>query len=92
MGMRRPNDFPPGERKLRYVLYDLCVKWGYCIPPADGDRIAQFKEITAEEFAIEVLKAEGFAPEQEPEQVRKIAAYFVEQIGSDTYRADECPS
>ena len=86
MGMRRPKNLPPGERKLSYVLYDLCVKWGYCIPPADGERIAKSKEITAEDFAIEVLKAEGFAPEQEPERVRKIAAYFVEQVGSDTFR------
>jgi hypothetical protein len=86
MGMRRPKDLPPGERKLSYVLYDLCVKWGYCIPPADAERIAQSKEITAEDFAIAVLKAEGFVPEQEPEQVRKIAAYFAEQIGSDVFR------
>ena len=92
MGMRRPKDFPPGERKLRYVLYDLCVKWGYCLPPNDQDRIAHFKEITAEEFAIEVLKADGFAPGQESELVRKIAAYFVEQVGSDIFRAEDCPS
>ncbi len=92
MGMCRPKDFPPGERKLRYVLYDLCVKWGYCIPPADGERIAKSREITAEEFAIEVLKAEGFAPEHEPEQVRKIAAYFVEQVGSEVFSANERPS
>jgi hypothetical protein len=89
MGMRRPKDLPLGERKLTYVLYDLCVKSGYCIPPADWERIAKSKEITAEEFAIKVLKAEGFAPEQEPERVRQIAAYFVEQVGADTLSASD---
>jgi hypothetical protein len=89
MGMRRPKDFPPGERKLRYVLYDLCVDWGYCIPPADAERITKFKEITAEEFAIEVLRAEGIAPEHERELVRKIAGVFVARIGSESFVATE---
>jgi hypothetical protein len=89
MGMRRPKDFPPGERKLRYVLYDLCVEWGYCIPPADGKRIAKSKEITAEQFAIEVLKAEGIEPSQESELVRKIAAFFVARIGAEHFFANE---
>ena len=92
MGMRRPKDWPPGERKLTYVLYDLCVKSRYCIPPADRERIAKSKEITPEEFAIEVLQAEGFATEQEPEQVRNIAAYFVEQVRADTFSASDSRS
>jgi len=84
MGMPRPSQSPPGERKLRYVLYDLCVQWGYCIPPADQERIAASKEITAEQFAIEVLKAEGFAPEHEPERVKDIANFFVEKVGASS--------
>ena len=59
MGMRRCNEFTGNERTLRYVLHDLCVQWGYCTPPADHERNATREEITAEEFAIEVLKAEG---------------------------------
>lgn len=88
MGMRHPKAFPANERKLRYLLYDLCVKWGYCIPPAVGERIASCKEITADQFAIEVLKAEGFAPEYEGERVRQIVELFVAQIGTDRLSAN----
>ena len=65
------------------MLYDLCVEWGYCIPPADADRIATLSEITAEKFATEVLKAEGLIPEHERELVREIADFFLARIGSE---------
>lgn len=83
MGMKRPNSFPSGERKLQYLLYDLCTDWGYCLSPAESERIAGFSEITAEMFAIEVLKAEGL--ELDPELIKKISSFFVEKIGAKQF-------
>jgi hypothetical protein len=42
------------------LLIDLCVGWGFCIPPADCVRLASSRHLTADEFATEVLLAEGF--------------------------------
>ncbi len=58
MGLSRPNRPTPVERTLRYLLRDLCVEWGYCLPPAETERIATSTSITAKQFAEAVLRAE----------------------------------
>ncbi|HNO95665.1 MAG TPA: hypothetical protein PKJ84_15915 [Anaerolineales bacterium] len=63
------------------MLYDICTEWGYCLSPADTKRIAESREITAEEFALAVLKAENM--EVEPELVNKIVGFFITKIGSE---------
>ncbi len=72
MGLRRIKGMPPLERKLRYLLHDLCVDWGFCLPPADTDRIAQSPQISAHIFAIEVMRAEGFGGSEGSEWATKI--------------------
>lgn len=82
MGVGLDKQLPPLERALALLLYDLCVEWGFCIPSAEADRIARRKSLTAQEFAHEVLRAEGLNPEYERQWVRKIAARFVEHFGT----------
>ena len=88
LGLRLDKNTPPLERKLRYFLYDLCVDWGFCIPPDDSDRIASMQRVTAEEFAIEVVKAEGFGGSTGSEWVKKISIRFADHFGSDELSAD----
>jgi hypothetical protein len=82
LGLSLDKNLPPLERDLTRLLYDLCVDWGFCIPPVDAQRIARSKSVTARDFAHEVLRAEGMNPEYEVEWVRRIAARFVEHFGS----------
>jgi len=35
MGFKVGRNVPPMQRELIYLLADLCVKWGFCIPPDD---------------------------------------------------------
>ena len=74
---------PPLERRLRYLLHDLCIDWGFCLPSADTNRIAQSQQISARMFAIEVMKAEGFGGSEGSEWANKIEMRFIEYFGSD---------
>jgi hypothetical protein len=70
------------EKRLSDLLTALCVEWGFCIPPDDFDRIASSQHLTADEFATEVLKAEGFDhPEYELRWHRKIKRRFIDRFG-----------
>ena len=83
MGIKQSKNVPPLEREIRYFLYDLCVDWGFCIPPDDADRIATKKRYDAREFAIDVLEAEGLKPEYEKKFVRDISAWFYRRFETD---------
>ena len=83
MGFKIDKDVPPLEREIHYLLYDLCVDWGFCIPPADADRIAVQDRITADQFAADVLTADGMNTEHEIKWLKKISAKFVERFGAD---------
>jgi hypothetical protein len=82
------------ERSLKKDLGDLldtlCVEWGFCIPPSDFDRIVARQRLTADEFAAEVLRAEGFNPEYEKQWHRKIKRRFTDRFG-EAALADDHP-
>ena len=72
-------------RTIEGLLEFLCVRWGFCLSPDEQKRIEFKVEWSAEEFAISVLKAEGFNPEYESKWVRRIKEKFTEYFGSDHY-------
>jgi len=81
--MKEANSGPAAlEKQIRYLLGDLCVDWGFCIPPADADRIARSKRLEADEFAAEVLRAEGMFSEYETKWFPRIKQRFIERFGS----------
>ena len=88
MGLKIDKSVPPLEREIEYLLYDLCVDWGFCIPSLDAERIATQTSYTAEKFAIDVLVAEGMNPEYERKWLKRISGKFVERFGSDEVSAD----
>ncbi|MDH3379655.1 MAG: hypothetical protein OEQ39_22235 [Gammaproteobacteria bacterium] len=81
MGFKPDRNTPPMEREINYLLYDLCVIWGFCIPPKNAEVLSKRNHISAEEFAIEVIEAEGMNPDYEKKWVRKIADKFRERFG-----------
>ena len=74
-------EFSIRERQLRDLLHSLCVQWGFCIPPDDRERIATAQHLSADDFAREVLKAEGLNPEYEKQWSRKIRQLFINRFG-----------
>lgn len=78
----------PLDVQLRRLLDVLCVDLGFCIPPADAERIALSRHIEATDFAREVLKAEGFVPEYEKRSMRVIKGRFIERFGDSATAED----
>ena len=71
------------ERELGYLLYDLCVKWGFCIPPDDLENITKAEYYQAKEFARDVVEAEGLNPEYEPTWIKRISERFRIRFGTN---------
>jgi len=69
--------------EIECLLHDLCVDWGFCIPPQEAERIAELPFLEAEDFACQVLIAEGMNPEYEKQWKRKIRNKFIEKFGNE---------
>lgn len=83
MGFKVPRDVPPMERELIYLLHDLCVKWGFCIPSDHFDVIVKKEFYHAEDFAMDVVKAEGMDAYPESDWVQRIAKRFIVRFGKN---------
>eukprot|EP01041_Mallomonas_annulata_P033321 gene33321-55925_t len=83
MGYKPSRDTPPLERELLYLLNDLCIIWGFCIPLDDLERIVQSKEYTSQKFAEDVLKAEEMDSSSDDLWFIKISQKFIERFGED---------
>jgi hypothetical protein len=83
MGIRPLKEGSSLEARLSHLLYELCVDWGFCISPADVQRIASTKNRTADQFAYAVLTAEGFGAEQETRWFVKIRQRFVDRLAKN---------
>lgn len=81
MGFKVGNNVPSMERELIYLLTDLCVKWGFCIPPDAFERITKKDYYQADDFAMDVVEAEGM--DGYSEWVNRIAERFRKRFGTD---------
>src|SRR5436190_21244202 len=68
------------EPQTKALLYELCVRLGFCLPPADQRRLEREPPVEVETFADAVYAAEGADPHAHP-HIRKqvcecIAAHF----------------
>ena len=68
---------------LRWILDDLCVEWGFCIPNKDAERISNTTHVGADEFACLVLEAEGMDAEMELKHRRAIRNRFRQHFGNE---------
>lgn len=74
------------EGKVRSLLDGLCVDWGFCIPSADANRLTGLTQLEAEQFARDVLLAEGMDPDLERRWLVALESRFVEYLGSRCVR------
>ncbi len=83
MGYKQRRDVPPMEREINYLLADLCVIWGFCIPPDDEIEISKADFLDAESFGRAIVSAEGMDPDTDTKWVKEIANKFKERFGTD---------
>jgi len=69
------------ERELIYLLVDLCVKWGFCLPPDSFKQISKKDYYNDKDFANDVVEAEGV--DGYSSWVNKIAERFRERFGTN---------
>ena len=69
-------DLSDGE--ILALLDQICDEQGLCMPPPARARIAAMQPLGAEAFAEEVMRAEGFDPENEPETKTHLIRLFLE--------------
>ena len=72
------------ERELKYLLADLCVKWGFCISSEEIEKISRAESYFAEEFGWDLVAAEGMNPDHETKWIKKIARIFRMRFGGDS--------
>jgi len=68
---------------IEYFLNDICVDWGFCIPPKEAKKIMAEEHLEADEFACKILVAEQMNPEYEKQWRRKIGKRFMDQFGQE---------
>ena len=73
------------SRNIEYLLKDICVDLGFCIPPNDQLEIMSADSWNADDFACQILKAEGMNPEYEKQWRREIREKFIKTLGSETF-------
>jgi hypothetical protein len=59
----------PGE--VEFLLKDLCVQLGFCLPPDDQVRLCEHPPSDVESFTNEVFLAEGLDPQFESRQLKR---------------------
>ena len=82
MKKRRPPKTIP--EALDFLLYDICVELGFCLPPADNARICAKESWDAERFTQEVFRVEGLDPDQHLTLKRQIHKRFTDMFGSNS--------
>lgn len=76
--------------ELRRFLEQLCTTQGYCWLGEREEDVLSCERYTAKEFALAVLKAEGFEhPEYEIRPQRSLVQAFVERYGRSVITARE---
>jgi hypothetical protein len=82
MKKRRPPKTMP--EALEFLLYDICVDLGFCLPPEDNARICAAAFWDAEAFTQEVFRVEGMDPAEHLTLKRQIHKRFSEMFGSNS--------
>jgi len=80
----------PFEQELTNFLESICVDWGFCsMAPEERASLAKSQQLNAHDFAIAVLKSEGFdPPEAEVEWMRRLKNAFIDRFGAASVSAE----
>ena len=69
-------------QQVASLLGDLCVIWGFCLPPEDIARICDNPPVDAKTFTEEVYAAERMLPVTNLTLYRQVGNYIAERYRS----------
>lgn len=81
---------PPNtmSEALDFLLYDICVELGFCVPPQEHTRICATEFWDADAFTAEVFRLEGMDPDEHLTWKRQIHKRFTDMFGSGSVDAE----
>jgi hypothetical protein len=69
---------------IRFLLEELCVELGFCLPPDAQHRLIAHPPLAIEEFTDAVIRAEGLDDQAIPRQLRReIRAIVTRYYGAE---------
>lgn len=71
------------ETEIRSFLNEVCVDFGFCLPPNDVDALASRNQYIADEFIREIFKVEGLNPDVELKLFRQVKKRFTDKYGNE---------
>lgn len=74
------------ERRVRWLLGELCVRLGFCLPAEEVERLVANPPEGVESFAEAVIRAEGL----EPESMDRGVYRAVRECVAAGFRRGEC--
>ena len=60
------------QSEVRLLLYELCVKLGFCLPPQDQSRLQAAPPVDVDSFTDAVFEAEGMDPDLDGQLRRRV--------------------
>jgi hypothetical protein len=76
------------QEALGFLLYDICVDLGFCLPPDDNARICAIESWDADAFTEAVFRAEGMDPNENLKWKREIRNRFIDMFGSSSVASE----
>ncbi len=73
------------QRQLGFLLKDLCVEMGFCLPPDDWTRIVATEMWDADAFVAEVFRCEKLNPDEFRQLRRQVGERFENCFGEATW-------
>jgi hypothetical protein len=75
------------SKETMQLLYSLCIRLGFCLPPETQTLLAESPPEDIDEFTVAVFRAEGLDPETADQQlycdVKNMVATAFRQSASD---------
>lgn len=60
------------KTRIEWLMWDLCVKYGLCLPPAEYDRLISSPPQSIDSFTDAVFVSEGLDPKFEDKDLRRM--------------------
>jgi hypothetical protein len=74
------------RRRVTYLLYELCARFGFCLPEEGRERIESDPPTDPDAFAAAVYRAEGFEPPTDPAEYAAMRVVIVRTLSAPGYR------
>jgi hypothetical protein len=87
----RYNRRMPSRDQIESLLYDLCVTYGFCLPPEDNERLVNEPPGTVDAFTDAVYRAEGMDPFEATPRARQLREKVRARV-AETFLSESRPS